>query len=71
MNEELNLVIALSTVVPLLTEPVTKSELVVLCQSRIALGALLRTTLVMDPVLEILIKIPRYLVDEVVTGQAI
>ena len=56
--EELNLVMALSTVVPLFTEPVTKSELVVLCQSRIPLGALLRTMLVMDPVLAILIKAP-------------
>ena len=54
----MNLVIALSLVVPDLTEPVRNKVLVALVQLRCALGAELRTTEEIAPALETLIKTP-------------
>ena len=57
-NELVNLVIALSLVVPDLTEPVRNRVLVALVQLRKALGAELRTTEEIAPALETLISTP-------------
>ena len=57
-KELVNLVIALSLVVPDITEPVSNKVLVALLQLRCALGAELRTTEAIAPALETLIKTP-------------
>ena len=57
-KEELNLVIAVSILFPLFTNPVKKLAAVALCQSRVAPDAELRTTLEIAPLLETFNKIP-------------